>query len=110
MLLLAAAVFAFIRKCHFLINISKVYLETSETLIGASGAFMLGRLTQDAVSAVSLANQIVFVMNLFIGAVTGAGDVLIAQYWSKKDRTMVTKATKSVVIMANYQYSLSNTQ
>ena len=30
---------------------------------------MLGRLSQDAVSAVSLANQIVFIMNLFIGAV-----------------------------------------
>lgn len=58
-------------------------------LIGASDALMLGRLTQDAVSAVSLANQIVFVMNLFIGAVTGAGGVLIAQYWGKKDRTMV---------------------
>lgn len=50
-------------------------------LIGASDALMLGRLTQDAVAAVSLANQIAFVMNLFIGAVVGGGGVLIAQYW-----------------------------
>lgn len=57
-------------------------------LIGASDAFMLGRLTQDAVAAVSLANQIVFVMNLFIGAVVGGGGALIAQYWGKKDRKM----------------------
>ena len=58
-------------------------------LIGATDALMLGRLTQDAVSAVSLANQIVFVMNLFIGAVVGGGGTLIAQYWGKEDKIMV---------------------
>lgn len=58
-------------------------------LIGATDALMLGRLSQDAVSAVSLANQIVFVMNLFIGAVVGGGGALIAQYWGKEDKTMV---------------------
>lgn len=58
-------------------------------LIGATDALMLGRLTQDAVSAVSLANQIVFVMNLFIGAVVGGGGALIAQYWGKEDKLMV---------------------
>lgn len=58
-------------------------------LIGASDALMLGRLTQDAVSAVSLANQIVFIMNLFCGAVIGGCGVLLAQYWGKGDRTMV---------------------
>ncbi|MBR4962024.1 MAG: MATE family efflux transporter [Clostridia bacterium] len=58
-------------------------------LIGATDALMLGRLAQDAVSAVSLANQIVFIMNLFISAVVGGGGVLIAQYWGKEDRTMV---------------------
>ncbi len=58
-------------------------------LIGASDALMLGRLTQDAVAAVSLANQIAFVMNLFIGAVVGGGGVLIAQYWGKEDTRMV---------------------
>lgn len=58
-------------------------------LIGASDALMLGRLTQDAVSAVSLANQIAFIMNLFIGAVVGGGGVLIAQYFGKGDRDMV---------------------
>ena len=57
-------------------------------LIGATDALMLGRLAQDAVSAVSLANQIVFIMNLFIGSVVGGG-VLIAQYWGKDDKQMV---------------------
>lgn len=58
-------------------------------LIGATDALMLGRLSQDAVAAVSLANQIVFIMNLFVGAVVGGGGALIAQYWGKKDKTMV---------------------
>ena len=57
-------------------------------LIGATDALMLGRLSQDAVAAVSLANQIAFVMNLFIGAVLGGGGALIAQYWGKGDKTM----------------------
>lgn len=58
-------------------------------LIGASDALMLGRLTQNAVAAVSLANQIAFIMNLFSGAIVGGGGVLIAQYWGKGDRDMV---------------------
>ena len=58
-------------------------------LIGASDALMLGRLTQDAVSAVSLANQIAFIMSLFVAAVVGCGGALIAQYWGKGDRTTV---------------------
>lgn len=58
-------------------------------LIGASDALMLGRLTQDAVATVSLANQISFIMNLFSGAIVGGGGALIAQYWGKGDRVMV---------------------
>ncbi len=58
-------------------------------LIGATDALMLGRLTQDSVAAVSLANQIVFIMNLFVGAVVGGGGALIAQYYGKGDRNMV---------------------
>ena len=59
-------------------------------LIGASDALMLGRLNQNAVAAVSLANQISFIMNLFIGALVGGGGVLVAQYWGKGDRRTIT--------------------
>lgn len=59
-------------------------------LIGATDALMLGRLSQDAVSAVSLANQIAFIMSLFTGAAIGGGGVLIAQYYGRHDRRMVT--------------------
>ena len=57
-------------------------------LLGATDALMLGRLAQDSVAAVSLANQIVFAMNLFIGALVGGGGSLIAQYWGKGDKAM----------------------
>ena len=54
-------------------------------LVGASDALMLGRLTQDAIAAVSLANQIAFVMSLFYSVAIVAASVLISQYWGKKD-------------------------
>ena len=54
-------------------------------LVGASDALMLGRLNQNAIAAVSLANQVSFVMSLFNGALIGSFAVLIAQYWGKKD-------------------------
>ena len=60
-------------------------------LIGASDALMLGRLTQDAVSAVSLADQVAFIMGLFSSVVVGAGGVLIAQYSGKNDHVMVKR-------------------
>lgn len=55
------------------------------SLVGASDALMLGRLTQEAIAAVSLANQIAFIMSLFMGAVVGAVGVLVAQYYGKED-------------------------
>lgn len=54
-------------------------------LVGASDALMLGRLNQESIAAVSLANQISFVMSLFTGAIIGSVGVLVAQYWGKKD-------------------------
>lgn len=38
--------------------------------VSTSDAVMLGRLSQDALSAVSLASQITFVENLFLSAMT----------------------------------------
>ena len=55
------------------------------SLVSASDAVMLGRLTQDALSAVSLAGQAAFVQNLFLAAMTIGLSVLAAQYWGKKD-------------------------
>ncbi|MBQ7487382.1 MAG: MATE family efflux transporter [Clostridia bacterium] len=54
--------------------------------VAAGDALMLGRIAQEEMTAVSLASQIQFVQNMFLGAVTGAGAILGAQYWGKNDR------------------------
>ena len=54
-------------------------------LVGATDALVLGRLNQEAIAAVSLANQICFIMSLFTGSVIGSVSVLVAQYWGKRD-------------------------
>lgn len=58
-------------------------------LVSASDALMLGMLTQDALSAVSLASQVTFVENLFFAAMTIGLSMFAAQYWGKKDRVSV---------------------
>lgn len=54
--------------------------------VAAGDALMLGKVAQDEMTAVSLATQIQFVQNMFLGAVTAAGSILGAQYWGKGDR------------------------
>ena len=58
-------------------------------LVAAGDALMLGRVTQNEMTAVSLATQVQFVQNMFLGAVTGAGAILGAQYWGKKDQKTI---------------------
>lgn len=60
-------------------------------LVGASDALMLGRLTQQSIAAVSLANQVSFVMSLFLGAIIGSVGVLVAQYYGKGDFAAVRR-------------------
>lgn len=54
-------------------------------LVSASDAVMLGMLSQEAMSAVSLATQIQFVLSLFFAALTIGMTILAAQYWGKGD-------------------------
>ena len=54
-------------------------------LVAAADAVMLGKLEQNAMAAVSLATQIQFVQNMFLGAICWGVGVLGAQYWGKKD-------------------------
>lgn len=75
------------------------YLMSS--LVTASDAFMLGFLSQDALSASSLAGQIAFVFSLFYGAFVFGCNVLAAQYWGKGD-----KKTVEEVLAVTMRYSL----
>ena len=60
-------------------------------LVSASDAVMLGMLSQNALSAVSLAGQVTFVENLFFAAVTIGLSMFAAQYWGKGDKASVEK-------------------
>ena len=59
--------------------------------VAAADALMLGRVSQNQMTAVSLATQIQFVQNMFIMAATAAGAILGAQYWGKGDRLTLQK-------------------
>ena len=59
--------------------------------VSASDALMLGVLSQDSLSAVSLAGQITFIFNLFMGGFTTGMSILAAQYYGKGDQVSLEK-------------------
>lgn len=69
-------------------------------LIGASDAIMLGRLDQNAMSAVSLATQVTFVFNLFMIAFTLGENMFAAQYYGRKDTANVAKVFSLVLCIS----------
>ncbi len=75
------------------------YLMSS--LVSASDAFMLGFLTQESLSASSLAGRVAFVFSLFYGAFVFGCNVLAAQYWGKGD-----KDTTEEVLAITMRYAL----
>lgn len=60
-------------------------------LVGACDAIMLGMLSQDAMSAVSLATQVTFVFNLFMFAFMAGENMFVAQYYGKGDYTGISQ-------------------
>lgn len=60
-------------------------------LVGACDAIMLGKLSQDAMSAVSLATQVTFVFNLFMFAFMADENMFVAQYYGKGDYTGISQ-------------------
>lgn len=75
-------------------------------LVGACDAIMLGKLSQDAMSAVSLATQVTFVFNLFMFAFMAGENMFVAQYYGKGDYTgisqvfsLVTKICRCIAVV-----------
>lgn len=60
-------------------------------LVAVCDAFMLGRIDQNAMAAVSLATQIQFLQNMVIFAITSSLSILGAQYWGKGDTDTISK-------------------
>ncbi len=65
--------------------------------VSASDALMLGFVSQDSLSAVSLAGQITFVFNLFMGGLTMGTSILAAQYHGKGDVPAIEKIFAYVI-------------
>jgi putative MATE family efflux protein len=60
-------------------------------LVSASDAFMLGFMSQNAMSAVSLAGQVMFIYSLFLYGITMGTSIFSAQYYGKGDMRSVGK-------------------
>ena len=60
-------------------------------LVSATAALMLGFVDQTSLSAVSLAGQVQFVLNLFVAGIAAGCGIMIAQYWGKRDAASIEK-------------------
>ena len=69
-------------------------------LVSATDAMMLGFVDQASLSAVSLAGQIQFILNLFIAGITAGSGIMISQYWGKQDVKSIEKIMP-VALFAN---------
>ena len=58
-------------------------------LVPISDAAMLVALNQDSMSAVSLAAQVTFVLNLFLFGISAGTNMFAAQYWGKGDKDSI---------------------
>ena len=61
------------------------------TLVGTADTIMLGYVSQDAMSASSLANQVFTLLWMTYNGLIAGGSVLVAQYWGKKDYETIDK-------------------
>ena len=69
-------------------------------LVPVSDAVMLLNLSQEAMTSVSYASKVPFVLTLFTLSITAGGSILAAQYWGKSD-------TESVEKIFGYMFVLS---
>ena len=62
-----------------------VFQNLITTAVGSADVIMLGWVSQNALSAGSLASQIMFILNLVYSGISSGIGMLAAQYWGKKD-------------------------
>ena len=61
------------------------------TAVGSADVIMLGWVSQTALSAGSLASQIMFILNLVYSGISSGIGMLAAQYWGRKDTRTIEK-------------------
>lgn len=81
----------------FLLVLPIAFQQFMLALVGASDAFLLGRIDQNLLSAASLAGQITFIYNLFLAAMTIGTSIFAAQYYGKGDISSVEKILAIVI-------------
>lgn len=59
--------------------------------VNSADVLMLGYVSQTALSAVSLANQIQFILNLVFGGLASGATMLAAQYWGREDTASISR-------------------
>ncbi len=59
--------------------------------VGAADTVMLNYVSQNALSAVSLANNVQFIVDMFMAGLCSGASVMIAQYWGRKDMRTIER-------------------
>lgn len=81
------------------------------TLVNSADTVMLSYVSQNAMSASSLANQYIFVLYCFYYGLSAGTSVLCAQYWGKGDKNTVERivglATRLVIIASCIFFAVS---
>ena len=79
-------------------------------LVSASDALMLGMISQNSLSAVSLAGQVTFIHSLLLEAITIGLSLLAAQYWGKGDIPAVERIfayVMKITVLISLLFTLS---
>lgn len=82
----------FLRKLLFVVLPISVQYFIS-TSINMADSFMVGRLGDEAVASLGIANQYYFLFNLFVLGIYSAGSLMVSQYYGKKEMDNVSRVT-----------------
>lgn len=81
------------------------------TAVSSADVMMIGTINQTALSAVSLASQIQFVLSLIYIGLTLGTSVLVAQYFGKKDQITIEKIQMlgiKIVLVISFIFSITS--
>jgi len=73
--------------------------------VSMSDSVLVGKMGQDPLVAVSLANQLFFVFMILMFGLGSAGNIFIAQYWGKGDTKAIHKVM-SIMLMSSIAFSI----
>lgn len=74
-------------------------------MLGSVDTFMLSHYSDNAVAAVGVSNQLLSMVNIMFGIVSGGTAIIVAQYLGAGDKKMASKAT-SVAIAFNFCFGM----